>query len=135
MTGGAADVGPMARALAKLIDSYRAVRRCAEARLAEFIGAVAAPLPSAARIVPLLATQLALEQAWLRLNRVGEAGLTGALGRAAPARSMTELDRLLGRSVLRGWFEAALGLEIAQREGGAWLRRGDAQLFLPAALL
>jgi hypothetical protein len=135
MTGGAVDAGPMAQAVAKLIASYRAVRRCAEARLAEFIGAVAAPLPPAAPIVPLLATQLALEQAWLRLNRVGEAGLTGALGRAAPARPMTELDRLLGRSVLRGWFEAALGLEIAQREGGAWLRRGDAQLFLPAALL
>jgi hypothetical protein len=135
MTGGATDAGPMARALARLIESFRRTRRGAEARLAEFIAAVATPALPVAPIVPLLATQLAMEQAWLRLNREGEAGLIGALGRAAPSRTMAELDRLLGRSVLRVWFEAALGVEITQQEDGAWLRRGNAQLFLPVALL
>jgi hypothetical protein len=92
-------------------------------------------MPSVAAAVPLLATQLAMEQAWLRLNRDGEAGLLGALGRTPPTRAMPELDGLLGKTVLRDWLEAALGLEFAQREDGAALRCGGAQLLVPAALL
>jgi hypothetical protein len=135
MTGHPPADGPTARALAALIATWQRARRRAEIKLAEFIAAAAAPVLTPAPVVPLLATQLALEQAWLRLNHVGEAGLTRALGREPPARTMPELDRLLGPTVLRKWFEAALGVEIAQHEGGARLRCGGAALELPVALL
>lgn len=137
MTGAAPDATPMGSALGRLTETYLRPRPRAEAMLADFIAAIppAAPALPVAPLLPLFATHLALERVWLQLNRLGELGLEACLGRAAEARPVSELDRLLGRTALRCWFETAFGVTTIQTEDAVHLGCGGARLALSASLL
>ncbi len=114
----------------ELIQTWSRSRAAAETALAWFVGGQPAPM-----LISILAAQLALEQHWLRLNRLGDRDLERALGHEPPPFPLARFDGALGATVLRQCLETLCDVTIEQDDDGARLRRGRDELSIPLAML
>ncbi len=130
MTGAAPDGTPTGMATATLIDTWCRPRTAAETALARLLGVDASDV-----LVSTLAAQLALEQHWLRLNRVGDGDLERALGHDPGNFPLGLFDARLGDTAVRRCLEALFDLTIAQDDDGARLSHGTDVLSIPVTAL
>ncbi len=130
MAGPQPDGDPTSAALDRLIDGWCWPHEQAEAVLGDLLGADAPPA-----MIGALATQLALERHWLRLNQLGDDGLERCLGHMPPGHGVAALDTDLGDTPLRRCFAALFEAAFRHDEAGAWVAHGCAQRCVPAALL